>query len=161
MSPTPEQILNALIDAINKVKENMLYCQSCPRDKEHFIYMAEDCLDKLSDAVGIFIDAVKSHLNDVETDVSEFTIQGAVELADGRVVAVKDVVGYSYEVELSVGGRSIATVVVEEKVQCEDGRVVARADAYIGDIHDSETKALFCTKYSDSELCDNTGAEGF
>jgi len=153
MPPASEQILNALMDAINKVNEIALYCQSCPHDKDRFIYAAESCLDNLPGTLDIFIDAVNKRINDVRFDINDFTIQGAVEMSNGRIVAVKDVIGYAYEVELAVGDKPIAVVIIEEKVQCEGNTLVARAEAYIGDIYDDTLRQAYCAKVTDDALC--------
>jgi len=154
VSETPtEQIVDALINAINKVNSIALCCNPCPSDKDLFIYAAVCCLNDLLSNVLIALDAVKEHINGVSFNVDELTTQGVVKLSNDSVVATRDVVGYSYKVKVVMGDKPIAVVVIKEKAQCEDERLVAKTEAYIDKIYDDIVRQVYCAKVTDNTLC--------
>jgi len=166
--PTSKQILDALMDAIRATNSSGFHCGQCPSDVEKRIAKINECFEEFSDPTNVFIRELKRKLgNYVKVDVDDRTIMGRAVVEDGRVVSLEEAYGYSHEVEVFVDSRPVALVYIDEIAECNDDELRIKVEAYIDDIYDDEIKKLFCTKYSDSALCEDaqaihiTEGEGF
>jgi len=162
MNPTPEQILNALMDAISDTNATGFHCGQCPDDVEKRIDKINECFEEFPDPTDVFVNSLKSKLGDaIHTDVDDRTIIGMAVVEDGQLVEFEEAYGYSHKIEVFVDSKPIALVYTDEVAKCDDGDLEISVETYIDKIYDDEVKKLFCSKYSDSALCNSTGAEGF
>jgi len=169
MSPTFEQILNALIDAVSVANATGLHCGACPDDDvEKRIAKINECFEEFPDPTSAFVRELKRKLGGaVRVDVDDRTIMGRAVVEDGRVVEFEEAYGYSHEVKVFVNDKPVALVYIDEIAECNDGELRIKVESYVDDIYDDEVKKLFCTKYSDSALCEDaqatyiTEGEGF
>lgn len=158
--PMPEQILSALMDAIRVTNSSGFHCGKCPSDTDRQIAkMIDKCFEEFPDPVNVFVRELKRKLGDaVRVDVDDRTIIGRAVVEDGQVVELEEAYGYSHEVEVLADGKPVALVYIDEIAECNDGELRIEVEAYIDDIYDDQVKKLFCTKFSDSSLCEDAQA---